>query len=113
MSEEEMKVVDYWKNYMEILHWNTQLVSEHHMKVLLDLIEKQSKEIEELKENNKKYIDLHYVPYEQYTSKLNESNKKWKDIIKAKIEELKQKKYILSSRESEIEILQSLLEKEE
>lgn len=36
-----------------------------------------------------------------------------KDKIKSKIEELKQKKYILSSRESEIEILQSLLEEEE
>lgn len=46
-------------------------------------IKKQQKEIED----NRKYIDLHYVPYEQYTCNLNELNKKWKD----KIRELKEK----------------------
>lgn len=55
MSEEEMKAVDYWKNYMEILHWNTQLASEHYMKVLLDLIEKQQIELNSLKEIEYKY----------------------------------------------------------
>ena len=78
---------------------------------LLNLIEKQSKEIED----NKKYIDLHYVPYEQYTSKLNELNKKWKDKIKTKIEELereKEKYFEKQVIQHEIEVLQSLLEKE-
>lgn len=41
MNEEERKAVEYWKDYMSILHWNTQLTSEHYMKILLDLIEKQ------------------------------------------------------------------------
>lgn len=77
MSEEEMKVVDYWKNYMEILHWNTQLVSEHHMKVLLDLIEKQSKEIEELKEKNE------YLP--NWVSKKYVSKDKIKAFIKEEL----------------------------
>lgn len=76
MGEEEMKAVDYWKNYMEILHWNTQLASEHYMKVLLDLIEKQSKEIEELKEKNE------YLP--NWVSKKYVSKAK----IKEKIEEV-------------------------
>jgi len=67
---------------------------------------RQQKEIEELKEDNKKYIDLHYVPYEQYTSKLNELNKKWKDKIKAKIEEVKDGTF-----DAKI-VLQSLLKKE-
>lgn len=53
--------------------------------------------------------------YERYYEEMEEVNKKFiaVDKIKAKIEELKQKKYILSSRESEIEILQSLLDEEE
>jgi len=53
LSDEEKKAIDYWKGYMKILHWNTQLASEYYMKILLDLIEKQSKEIEELKETLK------------------------------------------------------------
>ena len=48
MSEEEKKAIEYWKDYMSILHWNTQLTSEHYMKILLDLIEKQQKRIDEL-----------------------------------------------------------------
>lgn len=49
MNEEEKKAIKYWKDYMSILHWNTQLTSEHYMKILLDLIEKQQKENENLK----------------------------------------------------------------
>ncbi len=61
LSDEERKAIDYWKTHMEILHWNTQLASEHYIKVLLDIIEKQSKEIEELKrerETNQQMIHL-------------------------------------------------------
>lgn len=54
MTDEEKKAIEYWKTHMEILHWNTQLASEHYIKVLLDLIEKQQKEIEELKEMNER-----------------------------------------------------------
>lgn len=52
MNEEEKKAIEYWKDYMSILHWNTQLTSEHYMKILLDLIEKLQKENEELKNKN-------------------------------------------------------------
>lgn len=74
---------------------------------LMFKIEKQSKEIEELKKAKRQWVHIKEngeVEPLFYVSK---------DKIKAKIEELKQKKYILSSRESEIEILQSLLEEEE
>lgn len=54
MNEEEKKAIEYWKDYMSILHWNTQLTSEHYLKILLDLIEKLQKGNEELK--NKKYM---------------------------------------------------------
>lgn len=46
MSEEEKEAIEYWKTHMEILHCNTQIASEHYIKVLLDLVEKQQKEIE-------------------------------------------------------------------
>lgn len=85
-----------------------------NLNVMLNDIEFLLKEIED----NKKYIDLHYVPYEQYTSKLNELNKKWQDKIKAKIEEVqnmkaKAKDIVFKSSLNYIETeLQSLLEKE-
>ena len=80
----------------------TGTISQYGKRKLIDLIEKQSKEIED----NKKYIDLHYVPYEQYVSTTNGIDKKWKDKIKAKIEEVKDGTY-----DAKI-VLQSLLEKE-
>lgn len=92
--------------------------------IILNLIKKQSKEIED----NKKYIDLHYVPYEQYVSTTNGIDKKWKDKIKAKIEEyrrllysyekdLKEKLHYVDKESmnciiAQIQVLQSLLEKE-
>lgn len=48
MNEEEKKAIEYWKNYMDILKWDTQLACKHHMAVLLNLIENQQKEIEKL-----------------------------------------------------------------
>ena len=53
-----------------------------------------------------------YKYYKDLASKY-QGNCVSKDKIKAKVEELKQKKYILSSKDSEIEILQSLLDEEE
>ena len=82
MSDEEKKAIEYWKTHMEILHWNTQIASEYYIKILLNLIEKQSKEIKELKEKNE------YLP--------NWVSKKYisKDKIKAKIEEWKKEAQI-------------------
>ena len=58
--------------------------------VIINLIEKQSKEIEELKEENKKYIVQ--LTDEQYRKLVDiirdKTSKEWEDKIKAKIEEL-------------------------
>lgn len=91
MSEEEMKAVDYWKNYMEILHWNTQLASEHYMKVLLDLIEKQQIELNSLKEIEYKYNkaleDLVKLEKERQADKekIEELEKQNEELLEVKI----------------------------
>ena len=94
-----------------------------------ETVEKQTKEIEELKEKNKD-LDEQNFKYTikiaslqtdiQETTKL--INKNWKDKIKAKIEELEyQKRQWIEDRDNKhkdseiiyaIEVLQSLLEKE-
>lgn len=66
MNEEEKKAVEYWKDYMSILHWNTQLASEHYMKILLDLIEKQQKENEQLHKFILEGITIEKSPYQNY-----------------------------------------------
>ena len=57
MTDEEKKAIEYWKNYMDILHWNTQLASEHYMQVLLNLIEKQDKIIDLMAEKIDNFRD--------------------------------------------------------
>lgn len=91
MTDEEKKAIEYWKTHMEILHWNTQLASEHYIKVLLDLIEKQQKEIEKLKDINKKLEARKYMLNTitgEVTAIPIDNNYISKDKIKAKIEEL-------------------------
>ena len=90
LSDEEKKAIEYWKTHMKILHWNTQLASEHYIKVLLDLIEKQSKEIEELKDSNNKLYNILQDNKQQTKYSLENNDKKWEDKIKAKIEELQE-----------------------
>lgn len=115
LSDEEKKAIESLIEIREFANLSSykdvKINQLNAIDIILNLIEKQSKEIED----NKKYIDLHYVTYEQYTSKLNELNKKWKDKIKAKIE------YLLKRYDTEedfcsydvlISILKSLLEKE-
>ena len=89
--------------------------------VILNLIEKQSKEIEELKENNKNLEDelnkyIVKMSDEQYRRLVDiirdEINKLWKDKIKAKIEELDYNDIGNFERRCKQEVLQSLLEKE-
>lgn len=84
MTDEENEAIEWLKRLVKINKRDN--LDDTFEEILLNIIKKQSKEIED----NKKYIDLHYVPYEQYVSKLNELNKKWKDKIKAKIEEVEQ-----------------------
>lgn len=66
MNEEEKKAIEYWKDYMSILHWNTQLTSEHYMKILLDLIEKQQKENEQLHKFILEGITTENSPFQNY-----------------------------------------------
>ena len=113
LSDEEKKAIEHLKNRLEILHNNTQWATENSIKIVLNLIEKQSKEIEELKE-------------EQccMTTCLRKDKEKLflEDKIKAKIEELEnQKRQWIEDRDNKhkdseiiyaIEVLQSLLEKE-
>lgn len=49
MSEEEKKAIEYWKRDISLYHYNTQLCSEHYAQIILNLIEKQQKEIEHWK----------------------------------------------------------------
>lgn len=58
MNEEEKKAIEYWKDYMNILHWNTQLASEYYMKILLKLIKKQQNRIQELEKINTEHQKL-------------------------------------------------------
>ena len=105
LSDEEKKAIEYWKTHIEILHWNIQLASEHYIKVLLDLIEKQSKEIEELKED--KYGLEEEVQMQAKNIMLcEEALCEMQNKIKAKTEEVKDGTY-----DAKI-VLQSLLEKE-
>ena len=92
-------------------------------KALLNLIEKQSKEIEELK-RNKKFLEKQEIEYIRDRTE-DEVNIKWKDKIKAKIEEYDDKgmtinltnrsfrKTFQQALRTEVKkILHSLLEKE-
>ena len=80
MSDEEKKAIEnlkgtYWYVGEEGL--------EENIKIVLNLIEKQSKEIEELKEESKEYqIGFAQGCYEKDLD--------WEDKIKAKIEEVEQ-----------------------
>lgn len=128
LSEEEREAIEYWKTHMEILHWNTQLASEHYIKVLLNLIEKQSKEIEELKayKHDAELTKIACCTAQNCEAlnnciklgrELQNADNKWEDKIKAKIEELNNKLKNADEIEAvfiikQQQVLQSLLEKE-
>ena len=131
MSDEEKKAIEKLKWYFEE---STGLDIEKQTRTVLNLIEKQQKEIEELKEKNKKYT-IHFTD-KQYSDAIKLAQSvaisMFEDKIKAIIEELKliadnganavrfamthddeveriQKQKDISAM---IDILQSLLEKE-
>ena len=58
MSEEEKQAIEYWKRDIELYHYNTQLASEYYAQIILKLIEKQQKELEQEKEKNKELEDV-------------------------------------------------------
>ena len=95
MSDEEKKAIDYLQLCYDLSTITNESLSK--LGIVLNLIEKQFKEIEELKN-----ADLTTV----YLNGFYDGEKKVKDKIKAKIEEVKDGTY-----DAKI-VLQSLLEKE-
>lgn len=119
LSDEEKKAIEYFKSNLEMTKemgkkWGFQEEIKNN-EIILNLIEKQSKEIEEAEQKEKRaYIDGTNVAHEL-------CNKMWKNKIKAKIEELEKdlKEYengqeweIQDEIRGQIDVLQSLLEKE-
>ena len=120
MSEDEKKAIEYWKRDIALYHWNTQLASEYYAQIILNLIEKQQKELEQEKEKNEKLVDK-TIQYDKTLEKLQKDTI-WKDKIKAKIKELEeeQKEYkgsqeweIQDNIDAQINILKELLEEKE
>lgn len=134
LSDEEKKAIDYLKIYIErdVMYENRHY---KQIEIILNLIEKQSKEIESLKEDKeiikRKYEDLvdenEKFLYDSavYLMGKDDTNSKWKDKIKAKIEVLdKEEKEKLKGTKGQDRyaikqeymykrsVLQSLLEKE-
>ena len=112
MSDEEKKAIKEVKHFKELTrYWQEEEYEEKeiagYIETALNLIEKQTKEIEELKEKNENLLDA-----------LNNSiliTKYWvsKDKIKKEIEEIRKTHAPEDDyAESQIYILQSLLEKE-
>ena len=99
MTDEEKKAIEYIKKCLDDEYDFKNATRQKDKKVhniILNLIEKQSKEIEELKENNKNLEDelnkyIVKLSDEQYRRLVDiirdEINKLWKDKIKAEIEE--------------------------
>lgn len=99
LSDEEKKAIDKLKrsaNYFVMPIYET--------KIILELIEKQSKEIEELNKSDESK--------EQSSMKYYNLYKELVDKIKAKIEEYKKQQKEEPDAYLCIEVLQSLLEKE-
>ena len=103
LSDEEKKAIEYLKiEYEKLMKEDNILfpLYKSNAKRLIDIIEKQSKEIEELKEDNKHQWEERC----KLTFELEDSTSN--DKIKAKIEEVKDGTY-----DAKI-VLQSLLKKE-
>lgn len=137
LSDEEKKAIDSFKevNNNDLSRFDdfnsyTQFKIKRD-KIIIDLIEKQSKEIEELKEKNKTLKSLQndtnglYIEMTERKNYFERELQKVEDKIKAKIEELiKEGNYRTADNPNgrvhfqkeftdyQIEVLQSLLEKE-
>ena len=115
LSNEEKKAIEYLKiEYEKLMKEDNILfpLYKSDAKRLIDIIKKQSKEIEELKENNKTLKNLQNDTNRLYIEMIERKNyferelQKVVDKIKAKIEEVKDGTF-----DAKI-VLQSLLEKE-
>ena len=111
LSEEEKKAIEYLENRLDILHNNTQWATEKSIKVVLNLTEKQRKEIKHQRQQRKYWRDIFYeqqkeikeltLDLEEMTKSNNHKLKNWihknilnsyisKHKIREKIEELKE-----------------------
>ena len=108
MSDEEKKAlerIDYIQDFIiENGQYNADVEDMQYFSRVLNLIEKQSKEIEKLKEDNKKK-SIVIIEYQDLYEKLQ-------DKIKAKIEEYKESGSVDGTNDILITEMQSLLEKE-
>ena len=120
LSDEEKKAlerIDYIQDFIiENGQYNADVNDMEYFSKILNLIEKQSKEIEELKENNKKLTDEYLVQRDLINPDFLKDYIS-KDKIKAKIEELNNKLKNADEIEAvfiikQQQVLQSLLEKE-
>lgn len=107
LSEEEKKAIEYLENRLDILHNNTQWATEKSIKVVLNLTEKQRKEIKHQRQQRKYWRDIFYeqqkeikeltLDLEEMTKSNNHKLENWvhKNILnsyisKAKIRELRE-----------------------
>lgn len=134
LSDKEKKAIKEVKHFNQLTrYWQEEEYEEKeiagYIGIILNLIEKQSKEIEELKQIKCK-LDEKNIPIETllaeferledleddlttvYLNGVYDGEKKVQDKIKAKIEFIKSLKEKLYYEENVISILQSLLEKE-
>lgn len=122
LSDEEKKAYD---NLIMLKYFTVEKEDKQVIDTILNLIEKQSKEIEELKDTNKK---LYEMGKQNAIQELINNDYVSKDKIKSKIEEFKKVRDIILENEKEFnrpmmtydlkrndyceKMLQSLLEKE-
>lgn len=111
LSEEEKKAIEYLENRLDILHNNTQWATEKSIKVVLNLTEKQQREIKHQRQQRKYWRDIFYeqqkeikeltLDLEEMTKSNNHKLENWvhknilnsyisKAKIRKKIEELKE-----------------------
>ena len=101
LSDEEKKAINEVKHFKELTrYWQEEEYEEKeiagYIGIVLNLIEKQSKEVEKLKEKNKDLDEKnfkHTIKIASLQTDVQEItkliNKNWEDKIKAKIEEYK------------------------
>ena len=114
MSDEEKKAIEYVKN-IKSWWWDNSpnriysinRTDIEQFDIVLNLTERQQKEIEELKEKNKilEAISLSF-------KEIQDRDKKWEDKIKAKIGRIEDLHLSEDYKDYVISVLQSLLEKE-
>lgn len=91
VSEEEKEAIEYWEKHIELLHYNTQFASEHYATILLNLIDRLQKELEEEKEKNNRQLQIDTAEEVlKWKSKYYLLSRKIDVVSKSTLEEYKQ-----------------------